>query len=66
MEMEEVIEVCKDQLHSFDNINLMSKSVIERLERQVGEYKFELDQAKDTIEQQHNMYYNLVMSTYKQ
>lgn len=28
----------------------MSQCVIERLERQVSEYKFELEQAKDTIE----------------
>jgi prefoldin subunit 5 len=48
--MEEVIEICKDQIQSFDSINRMSQQVIERLERQVGEYKFELSQAKDTIE----------------
>ncbi len=37
----------------------MSQAVIERLERQVGEYKFELTQAKDTIEKQHEMYHHL-------
>jgi hypothetical protein len=42
-EMEEVIGVCKDQLESFDNINLISRQVIENLERQVGEYKYELE-----------------------
>lgn len=35
----------------------MSQQVIERLERQVGEYKFELNQAKDIIEKQHDMYH---------
>lgn len=65
-EMEEVIEVCKDQLESFDNISVISRQVIDRLERQVGEYKYELEQAKDTIEKQHNMYYNLVVNSFKQ
>lgn len=42
-EMEEVLNVCKDQINSFGTINLMSQCVIERLERQVSEYKFELE-----------------------
>jgi hypothetical protein len=41
----------------------MSQTVIERLERQVNEYQFELEQAKDTIERQHDMYYSLLRST---
>jgi len=31
--MDEVMEVCKEQLHNFDSINVMSQQVIERLER---------------------------------
>ncbi len=57
MEIEEVIMVCKEQVGAFDQINKMSQSIIERLERQVGEYKHELSTAKDTIEQQHDMYH---------
>ena len=48
--MDEVIEVCRQQLATFDTINQMSQQVIERLERNIGEYKYDLDQAKDTIE----------------
>ncbi|CDW87060.1 UNKNOWN [Stylonychia lemnae] len=61
-EMDEVMEVCKEQLHNFDSINVMSQQVIERLERQVGEYKFELDMAQTTIEKQHDMYYKLAQT----
>eukprot|EP00347_Sterkiella_histriomuscorum_P008572 403344581 len=61
-DMDEVLVVCKDQLQSFDSINSMSQQVIERLERQVGEYKFELDQAQSTIDKQHVMYYQLVQN----
>lgn len=50
IEMEEVILVCKEQITGFDQINNMSQSIIEKLERQVQEYKNELEQAKDTIE----------------
>lgn len=53
VEMEAVIDVCKQQIHNFDQINVMSQQVIERLERQLAEYKYELEQAKDTIEVQH-------------
>ena len=63
-EMQEVIEVCREQLHSFDQINVISKQVIDKLERSVGEYKFDLEQAKDTIEKQHTMYYSLVMNNF--
>lgn len=42
-EMDEVIEVCRMQLQSFDSINQMSHQVIERLERNITEYKYELD-----------------------
>ena len=43
----------------------MSKEVIERLERSVQDYKFELEQSKDTIDKQHSMYYDLVIQNYK-
>ena len=64
-DMEDVIEVCREQLESFDNIHIISKQVIERLESQVSEYKYELEQAKDTIEKQHHMYYDLVINNFK-
>ena len=42
---------------------MMSQCLIERLERTVAEQKFELEQAKDTIERQHEMYYELMRGT---
>jgi hypothetical protein len=32
-EMEEVVIVCRDQINSFDQINIMSQSVIDKLEK---------------------------------
>ncbi len=40
----------------------MSHCVIERLERQVAEQKYELEQAHNTIDHQHNIYHQLVQS----
>eukprot|EP00350_Pseudokeronopsis_sp_OXSARD2_P002594 CAMPEP_0170542840 /NCGR_PEP_ID=MMETSP0211-20121228/2145_1 /TAXON_ID=311385 /ORGANISM="Pseudokeronopsis sp., Strain OXSARD2" /LENGTH=44 /DNA_ID= /DNA_START= /DNA_END= /DNA_ORIENTATION= len=41
----------------------MSHQIIEKLEKQIIEYKYELDEAKSTIEKQHEMYNEVVRSS---
>ena len=49
-QLEEAVLACKEQLSSCDQINMLSQAVIEKLEREVSEYKFELETAKDIID----------------
>jgi hypothetical protein len=51
-------------MSEIDMTKVSNVSAIEILERKVQQYKNEIEEARDIIENQHKMYYNLIVSTH--
>jgi hypothetical protein len=49
-----VIVLLQSELGAFDQSNCRTSEAIDSLERQVQNYKFELEEARNVIEKQHN------------